>query len=40
MKDRKYKHWLMDYEYQDTNGLNRYSLTWPQIRRIIHEELE
>lgn len=43
IKDKEYKKWLDDYSNRhnaDFNGMERYSLTWTQIREIIEEEKE
>jgi hypothetical protein len=41
MKDKNYKSWLQNYSVIDKKtGLQRYSLTWVQIKEIIDEELE
>jgi hypothetical protein len=41
MKDKKYKSWLQNYSVIDKKtGLQRYSLTWVQIKEIIDEELD
>lgn len=42
VEDKEYKKWLDDYSNRhnkDFNGLERYSLTWVQIRKIIDEEI-
>lgn len=41
MEERQYKKWLGEYSNRHNknfDGLERYSLTWQQIREIINEE--
>ncbi len=38
MEDKEYKKWLQNYSEVDATGLQRYLLTWNQIREIINEE--